>query len=66
MGEEDRWEDLDLEKVLESLPREYGKEKKYFGAKFDKGKPMMSLVEPDFIKGIAEVMTMGAEKYSID
>lgn len=31
--------------------------------KFDNGKPMVNLVEPDFILGIAEVLTYGASKY---
>lgn len=34
--------------------------------KFDKGKPMVSLVQPNFILGMAEVMTVGAKKYSIN
>lgn len=31
--------------------------------KYDKGKPLVSLVEPTFILGIAEVMTQGAAEY---
>jgi hypothetical protein len=31
--------------------------------KFDNGKPMVSLVEPKFILGVAEILTFGAEKY---
>jgi len=31
--------------------------------KFDSGKPMVSLVEPKFILGIADILTFGAEKY---
>lgn len=31
--------------------------------KHDKGKPMISLIEPKFIEGLAEVMTQGATKY---
>jgi len=31
--------------------------------KFDGGKPMVSLVEPKFILGVAEILTFGAEKY---
>lgn len=34
--------------------------------KADTDKPMISLVEPSFIIGIAEVLTFGAKKYSID
>lgn len=34
--------------------------------KHDKGKPMISLINPKFIKGLAEVMTQGAAKYGID
>lgn len=32
--------------------------------KHDTGKPMMSLVEPSFIRGLAEVLTFGANKYA--
>lgn len=31
--------------------------------KHDKGKPMISLIEPKFIEGLADVMTQGATKY---
>jgi len=31
--------------------------------KFDNGKPMVSLVEPKFILGVAEILTFGAKKY---
>ena len=34
--------------------------------KHDKGKPMISLIEPKFIEGLAEVMTQGATKYGRD
>lgn len=34
--------------------------------KYDKGKPMVSLIEPKFIEGLAEVMTQGATKYGRD
>lgn len=34
--------------------------------KYDNGKPMLSLVEKDFIFGVAEVLTFGAIKYEID
>lgn len=32
--------------------------------KFDDGKLMMSLIDPDFILGVADVLTFGANKYS--
>jgi len=35
-------------------------------SKHDSNKPMISLVEPKFIIGIAEVLTFGARKYAID
>ena len=31
--------------------------------KFDGGKPMVSLVEPNYTLGVARVLTFGAEKY---
>lgn len=34
--------------------------------KHDKGKPMVSLINPKFIEGLAEVMTQGANKYGRD
>ena len=34
--------------------------------KEDDGKPMVSLVEPQFILGVAKTMTFGAEKYGIN
>lgn len=34
------------------------------GSKFDGGKPRMGLVHPDFIEGVAEVLTFGAKKYA--
>ena len=33
------------------------------GTKHDSGKPMITLVRPDFIIGVAEAMTFGAKKY---
>ena len=33
------------------------------GTKFDSQKPRVGLVAPEFIQGIAEVLTFGAEKY---
>jgi len=34
--------------------------------KHDNGKPMVSLVETEFILGVAQVLTFGAKKYDID
>lgn len=34
--------------------------------KYDKGKSMISLINPKFIEGLAEVMTQGANKYGRD
>ena len=34
--------------------------------KYDTGKNMVSLVEPDFILGLGKVLTHGAEKYEVD
>jgi hypothetical protein len=34
--------------------------------KKDTGKPMVSLVEPKFILGMAEILTFGAKKYGVD
>lgn len=33
--------------------------------KQDDGKLMLSLIEPQFIKGTAKVLTLGAKKYSV-
>lgn len=33
--------------------------------KDDDGKIMMSLIEPQFLKGTANVLTLGAKKYSV-
>lgn len=33
------------------------------GLKYDDGKLLVSLVQPEFIKGVAEVLTFGAAKY---
>jgi len=33
------------------------------GTRYNAGKPRISLVEPDFIRGTAEVLTFGAKKY---
>lgn len=34
--------------------------------KLDSGKPRMSLVDPDFVKGLADILTFGAQKYEAD
>lgn len=34
--------------------------------KADNGKLMISLIEPQFIKGTAKVLTLGSKKYSAD
>ena len=33
------------------------------GKKYDRGKPMFDLLVPEFLEGLAKVLTMGAEKY---
>ena len=38
----------------------------YYAKKLDLGKLQHSLIDPEFIRGLAEVMTYGAEKYSAD
>ena len=32
--------------------------------KFDTDKPMMDLVRPEFVQGVAYVLTFGAQKYA--
>lgn len=34
--------------------------------KFDNNKPRMDLIEPEFIEGVAKVLTLGASKYAPD
>lgn len=34
--------------------------------KYDKGKPRVDLIEPEFILGIAEALAFGASKYEAD
>lgn len=34
------------------------------GKKYDSGKLLVSLVQPEFVKGVAEVLTFGANKYA--
>ena len=33
------------------------------GTKFDECKPRMGLVAPEFVEGVARVLTFGADKY---
>ena len=34
------------------------------GLKYDNGKLLMSLIDPKFVQGVAEVLTFGANKYA--
>lgn len=34
------------------------------GLKYDNGKLLMSLIDPKFVQGVAEVLTFGASKYA--
>ena len=34
------------------------------GTKYDKEKPMMFLLDPSFLEGLAEVLTFGSKKYN--
>jgi hypothetical protein len=34
------------------------------GSKLDTGKPMMDLLDPDFLIGVSQVLTFGAKKYA--
>lgn len=34
--------------------------------KFDEGKPMLGLVPPELIEGVGEILTYGANKYSLN
>lgn len=36
------------------------------GTKFDGGKPMLNLIDPQAIEGLAAVLTFGAQKYDAD
>ena len=35
------------------------------GTKYDKEKPRMDLLDADFLEGVAEVLTFGAQKYAV-
>ena len=41
----------------------YKESKADTGLKYDKGKLLMTLVQPSFVRGVAEVLTFGANKY---
>ena len=43
--------------------KESGQRSETGSLRYNTGKPMMSLVTPDFILGMASVLTMGAKKY---
>lgn len=34
------------------------------GLKYDQGKPRMDLVRPEFVEGVAHVLTFGSQKYA--
>lgn len=36
------------------------------GLKYDEGKVRLDLIDPNFINGVGEVLTMGANKYGAD
>ena len=36
------------------------------GKKFDGDKPMFNLIVPEYLNGIAKVLTMGAQKYDVN
>lgn len=56
-----------LTKIDKELEKEAGCTKGETGfIKHDNGKPLISLIEPSFITGLAEVMTQGADKYGKD
>lgn len=42
----------------------YAEEKKELGVKYDDGKARFDLIEPEFEEDIANVLTMGANKYA--
>ena len=54
-----------MENKLSGYAKEMAEKSKEF-IKYDTNKPMMSLLEPDFIEDMAKVLTMGANKYSKD
>ena len=42
----------------------YAEEKKELGLKYDDGKARFDLIEPEFEEDIANILTMGANKYA--
>lgn len=42
----------------------YAEEKKELGIKYDIGKARFDLIEPEFEEAIANILTMGADKYA--
>ncbi len=54
---EDRYQHLYGEPLPSLKPPETGQ-------KFDNEKPRMSLIDPEFLEGLAEVLTKGAKKYA--
>ena len=41
------------------------KRSKVKGRKYDKGKPMVDLLDPDWLLEVAKILTHGAEKYGL-
>ena len=52
-----------MEKFEVIMMRRIRKMLREVGKKYDEGKPMINLVEPEFIEGLAKVLTFGAKKY---
>jgi len=52
--------------TLADRDRDRDQEKKMAGKKYDQGKLRYDLIEPAFLKDLAAVLTMGAEKYEED
>lgn len=48
---------------MSSENNEESKPKKDLALRYNEGKPRLSLIEPDFILGLGEVLTFGATKY---
>ena len=61
------WSGDDCKEDPRNLVKEFiaGETEKEF-SKADHNKPMLSLIEPQFIISLGEIMTFGANKYSID
>lgn len=58
--------EVDGENLFGELKKAQNKTESGDFIKADDGKVMMSLVEPEFVKGIAKILTMGAKKYAMD